>query len=160
MRQDTWCNGINRVSVIKGNIHVPNTIQTRCLNSMEICCLKSSCYMYFLKKWPYSACELYRPSNRRLSAKLVPTFADRGCRVVSATDPHGRILDFLDRSRYYFCQVAPQLYSRGWVDPVPNPLLLRKSGSAGKRTWDLWICRQELWPLDHRGGPLLYVHKM
>jgi hypothetical protein len=23
-------------------------------------------------------------------AKLVPTFADRGCRVVSATDSHGR----------------------------------------------------------------------
>jgi hypothetical protein len=25
----------------------------------------------------------------------VPTFADRGCQVVSATDPHGRIFDFL-----------------------------------------------------------------
>jgi hypothetical protein len=36
-----------------------------------------------------------------------------GCRVVSATDPHGRILGFLDRSRYYLFQVAPQLYSRG-----------------------------------------------
>jgi hypothetical protein len=33
-----------------------------------------------------------------------------------------------------FFQVAPQLYSRGWVDPVPDPLLLRKSGSAGNRT--------------------------
>jgi hypothetical protein len=32
----------------------------------------------------------YRPSDRRLSAKLVPTLADRGCRAVSATDPHGR----------------------------------------------------------------------
>jgi hypothetical protein len=32
----------------------------------------------------------YRPSDRRLSATLVPTFADRGCRVVSATDPYGR----------------------------------------------------------------------
>jgi hypothetical protein len=29
------------------------------------------------------------PSDRHLSAKLVPTFADRGCCVVSATDPHG-----------------------------------------------------------------------
>jgi hypothetical protein len=48
-----------------------------------------------------------------LSAKLVPTFADIGCRVVSATDPHGRILGFLGRSRYYFFQVARQLYSRG-----------------------------------------------
>jgi hypothetical protein len=31
-----------------------------------------------------------RPSDRRMSAKLLPTFADRGCRVVSATDPYGR----------------------------------------------------------------------
>jgi hypothetical protein len=35
-------------------------------------------------------------TDRRLSEKLVPTFADRGCRVVSATDPHSRILCFLD----------------------------------------------------------------
>jgi hypothetical protein len=58
-----------------------------------------------------------RPRDSHLSAILVPTSADRGCRVVSATDPHGRIL-FLDGSRYYFLQVAPQLYSWGWVDPV------------------------------------------
>jgi len=31
------------------------------------------------------------------------------------------------------------LTSRGWVDPVPDPLLLRKSGSAGNRTRDLCI---------------------
>jgi hypothetical protein len=31
-------------------------------------------------------------------------------------------------------QVAPQLYSRGWVDPVPDPLLLKKAGSVGNRT--------------------------
>jgi hypothetical protein len=74
-------------------------------------------------------------SDRRLSAKLVTTFADRGCYVVSVADPHGRILVFLDRSLYFFFQVAPQLYSRGRVDPVPSPLLLRKSGSAGNRTW-------------------------
>jgi hypothetical protein len=28
-------------------------------------------------------------------------FADRGCHVVSVTDPYARILDFLDRSRYF-----------------------------------------------------------
>jgi hypothetical protein len=37
-----------------------------------------------------SVSELYRASGRRLLAKLVPTFADRGCHVVSATDPRGR----------------------------------------------------------------------
>jgi hypothetical protein len=35
------------------------------------------------------------------------------------------------------------------VGPVSDPLLLRKSGSAGNRIRDLWICSQELWPLDH-----------
>jgi hypothetical protein len=78
--------------------------------------------------------ELYRLSDRRLSVKLVPTFDDRECHVVSVTDPYCRILDFLDRSRYFFFRVAPHLYSRGCVDPVPDPLVLRKSGSAGNRT--------------------------
>jgi hypothetical protein len=29
------------------------------------------------------------------------------------------------------------------VDPVPDPLLLRKSGSTVNRTQDLWICSQK-----------------
>jgi hypothetical protein len=36
----------------------------------------------------------------------VSTFVDRGCHVVSVTDPYGRILGFLDRIRYFFFQVA------------------------------------------------------
>jgi CBS-domain-containing membrane protein len=51
--------------------------------------------------WSESASELYRPSDRRFSAKLLTTFADKGCHVVSVTDPYGRILGFLDRSRYF-----------------------------------------------------------
>jgi CBS-domain-containing membrane protein len=51
--------------------------------------------------WSESASELYRPSDRRLLAKSLPTFADKGCHVVSVTDPYGRILGFLDRSRYF-----------------------------------------------------------
>jgi hypothetical protein len=82
---------------------------------------------------------------------------DRGCPVVSATDPHGRNLGFLDRSSYFSIQVAPQLSSRGSVDPVPDPLFLRKSGSAGNRNRDLWISGQELWPLNHRGGRKYYI---
>jgi hypothetical protein len=84
--------------------------------------------------WHESASKIYRPRGSRLSAKLVPTFVDRGCHEVSVTDPYGRILGFLDRRCYVFFQVAPQLYSRASVYPVPEPLLLRKSGSAGNRT--------------------------
>jgi CBS-domain-containing membrane protein len=60
--------------------------------------------------WPESASKPYRPSDRHLSAKLVPTFADRGCHMVSVVDPFGRILGFLDWNRYIFSQVAPQLW--------------------------------------------------
>jgi hypothetical protein len=54
---------------------------------------------YIKKKtlWPESASELCRPSDRRLSAKLVPTFADRGSHVVSVTDPQAVFSIFLDR---------------------------------------------------------------
>jgi hypothetical protein len=91
-------------------------------------------------------------ATSRLLAKLVPTFADTECHVASVTDPYCCILDFLDRNRYFFFQVASQLYSRGWVDPVPDPLLLRKSGNDWNRNPDLWICSQELWSLDRRNG--------
>jgi hypothetical protein len=68
---------------------------------------------FILKKtpWPESASELYRLSDRRLPAKLVSSFADKGCHVVSVTDPYGRIIGFLDWSRYFFFQVVPQLCS-------------------------------------------------
>jgi hypothetical protein len=89
-----------------------------------------------------------------LVSELSANFGRQRFHVVSAADPYGRNLGFLDRRRYFFFQVAPQLYSRGWVNPVPDPLLLRKSGSAGNSTRDLWICSQELRPPDHRGGPL------
>jgi hypothetical protein len=46
--------------------------------------------------WPESGSELYRQSDRLLSAKLVSTFADRRSHVVSVMDPYGRILGFLD----------------------------------------------------------------
>jgi hypothetical protein len=65
----------------------------------------NSCWHTLQKKkktsWSKSASELYRPSDRRLSAKWLPTCGDRGCHVVCVTDPYGRILDFLDRSRYF-----------------------------------------------------------
>jgi hypothetical protein len=54
--------------------------------------------------------------------------------VISVTDPYGRILIFLELSRFFFFQVAPHVYSRGCVDPVPYPLLFRKSGSSENRT--------------------------
>jgi hypothetical protein len=64
---------------------------------------KSSKYQQTNKQTPWSEStnELYRPSDRRLSVKWLPTFADRVRHVVSVTDTYGRILGFLDRSRLF-----------------------------------------------------------
>jgi hypothetical protein len=82
---------------------------------------------------------------------LVQTFTDgevsRGRRGETSTADY---LGFWDRSRFFFFQVAPQLSSWGWVDPVPEPLLPTTSRSAGNPTRDLCICSQELWSLHHR----------
>jgi hypothetical protein len=73
--------------------------------------------------WSESASELYRPSDRRLSAKWLPTFAARGCHVVSVTGSLRPYSRFSRQDPLLFYQVSPQLYSRGRMDPVPDPLL-------------------------------------
>jgi hypothetical protein len=99
----------------------------------------------------------------RLSTKLVPTLSDRGCHMVSVTDPYVLILDFLDRSHYFLFQIGPQLYSRGWVDTVPGPLLHRQSDSAGNRTGTSRSVGRnsdhytiETVYITHAGFPILY----
>jgi hypothetical protein len=85
---------------------------------------------------------------------LVPTFADR---VVS----HGQCgesptvvnLSFLEQSHYFSFKKFLIYAHEGWVYSIPDPLLLRKFGSAKNQSQDLWVSSQELWPLDHRGGP-------
>jgi hypothetical protein len=72
--------------------------------------------------WPESASELYRPSDRRLSAKSVPAFADRG-------------LSHSQRSRSpmtvisVFCQ-EPLLF----LSSSSSIVLMRLSGSRSKPT--------------------------
>jgi hypothetical protein len=83
-----------------------------------------SCINFYIKNSVASVRKRTIPTEQQpLVSEVIANFsADRGCHVVSVTNPYGRILGFLDQSRYYFFQVALQLYSRGWVDPVPDPL--------------------------------------
>jgi hypothetical protein len=65
----------------------------------------------------YSACaQLLRIEGVACSAQWIPTAVNFG---------------FLYRSRYFSIQVAPQLSSRGWVDPFPDPLFLRNLIAPG-----------------------------
>jgi hypothetical protein len=86
-----------------------------------------------IKKWAHCASHGgffstigYHNNLRRLSprgnsadrataalAEACAKWRHRGCRVISATDPYGRILGFLNQSRFFLFQAAPQLYSRG-----------------------------------------------
>jgi hypothetical protein len=74
------------------------------------------------------------------TAKSVATSAVRGCCVVRATGPYGL------QSR--FSRPKPLLL----LSSSSSIMLLRKSGSAGNLTRDLWICSQELWPLNNSSG--------
>jgi hypothetical protein len=91
------------------------------------------------------AIELYRlttASGRRI---LVPRFVDRGLsRGQRDGKPTAGNLTFIDWSCYFFFQVALHLSSRGWVDAVPEPLLLRKCSGVGNPTLHFLICSQEL----------------
>jgi hypothetical protein len=89
---------------------------------------------------------------RRQSAKLVPTLADRGCCVVSATNPSDRNFDSLDLEPLLFIQVAPQIVHEAELTPFQTHCCSEKFGNAGNRTWDPCVSSQTLWPLDHRGG--------
>jgi hypothetical protein len=61
-----------------------------------------------------------------------PTFADKGCHVVSVTDPYGRILGFLDRRRYFSIkQLLSWTHEAEWT-PFQTHYVF--SGSAGNRT--------------------------
>jgi hypothetical protein len=95
--------------------------------------------------------------ERTIPTERPPPFGEvRGVTWSAQRIPTAINLCFLDLEPLLFIQVAPQLTSRGsrgWVDPVPNQLLLRKSGSAGNQTRDLCISGQKLWPLEYRGGP-------
>jgi hypothetical protein len=82
--------------------------------------------------WSDSASELYRPSDRRLSAKWYSTFADRGWHVVSVTDPYGRILGFIDRSRYF--SIKDHFSCTHEAEWTPFQTHYFFFGSAGNRT--------------------------
>jgi hypothetical protein len=66
--------------------------------------------------------------------------------VVSAADPPGSLICFLDSSRYFSFKWLLTCANKDRLDPVPGPLLLRKSSRAGNRT------------RDHRGGHI-YIYR-
>jgi hypothetical protein len=79
--------------------------------------VKKECKVIFKENkhtpWPESESELHLPRDRRLSAKSMPTFADRSVsRGQRGGFPTAVISIFYTKPLLFF-QVAPQLLSRG-----------------------------------------------
>jgi hypothetical protein len=80
-----------------------------------------------------------------LSAKWLPTFADRGCHVVSVTDPYGRILGFIDRSRYFSIkQLLSCTHEAEWTPFQTHYFFFWKcrESNPGLRIWMVAIISQ------------------
>jgi hypothetical protein len=61
--------------------------------------VRSTVIFIFSILWPQAVSILYEQNDLRLSAKLVPSFEDIKCCMVTATDPYDRIPGcFLDWS--------------------------------------------------------------
>jgi hypothetical protein len=108
--------------------------------------------VYWLKKLHgfESASELYRSSDRRRSAKLVPTLVDRWCHVVSATSPSDCNFDSLDPEPLLFLPSSSSIVHEAEWTPFQTHCCSEKSGNAGNLTRDPCVSSQKLWPLDHR----------
>jgi hypothetical protein len=72
-----------------------------------------------------------RKRGRRLLAKLILTFVSKTVALSAQRIATAINLGSLERSRYFFIHVTPQLSSWSWVDPVPDPLLLRNLVAPG-----------------------------
>jgi hypothetical protein len=109
--------------------------------------------------WPQSLSELYWPSDRRLSAKLVPTFEDRGRHVVSVTDPLRPYSRISRPQPLLFLPSSSSVVLKRPRGPRSRLTTTQKILQSRESNPDPWICSQTIWPLDHRGGTLnLYLH--
>jgi hypothetical protein len=107
--------------------------------------------------WPESASKLYRPSDSSLSAKLVPTFADRKCHVAGVTDPYGHVLSFLEwaSDRWRILNIVTLTWVMQWwtAAALARPGTGRKNSCSICCTWPHWtqtFCTslvREMWPI-------------
>jgi hypothetical protein len=75
----------------------------------------------------------------------------------SAQHLHGRIVGFVDQSRYIYIQLAPEFYSRGWMDPVSDHYFSENLVVPGMKPGTSGSLARKSWPLGHRGGPGTYL---
>ena len=94
--------------------NVSNFLLDRVLSGMRLLGIDWNVQGHLKKNSVALVRELYRQNGRRRSAKLVPTFADRGMsRGQRNGSPRPLISVFWTGAATFFVQVSPQLTSRG-----------------------------------------------
>jgi hypothetical protein len=86
-------------------------------------------------RWSY--CQLLRVEDVAWSAHRIPMAAHLG---------------FSRPVQLHFHSSASLVIHMGLSAPCSRTITSQK---IWNRTWDIWICSQELWPLDHKGCPEL-----
>jgi hypothetical protein len=97
-----------------------------------------------------------RTNDHRLSTKLERTFADRAFRIVSATDPPRPHSRFYRPEPLLFLTSSSTVVIARLSEPRSRPTTSQKSGSAGNRNQTSGSVARN-WPLDNRGGRILYT---
>jgi hypothetical protein len=94
-----------------------------------------------------------------LVAKLVPTSADRGCCMVNTMDPHSHIFEISRPEPLLFLPSSYSIVLTRLSGPRSRPTT-QKIWQRQESNLDHWICSQELWPLDHRGGLTKHIREI
>jgi hypothetical protein len=95
--------------------------------------------------------------DRSLSETLVPTFTDRGCRVVSPADPPTAVISVFRSETLIFILSSSSIVLTRLSGPRSRPTTSQKIWWRRESNPDLWICSQELWPLDQRDNRLCVI---
>jgi hypothetical protein len=118
---------IPQFSLTWGHFNITLSFKLRLLTWLSFSEIRyETSYTFFIPQLSFMCHSHKENSVASVRKRIIPTerpplvsevrtnfFADRGYHVVSVTNPYDCILGFLDRSSYYFFQVAPHLYSRG-----------------------------------------------
>jgi hypothetical protein len=99
--------------------------------------------------WPLVRKRTIQTERSQRPSKLMPTFAGRGSCVVNTSDPYGRESLISRAEQLFFLSCSSSIILTKLSGPRSTTTAYQKMWN---RSGDLWICSQEFWPLDYRGG--------
>jgi hypothetical protein len=101
--------------------------------------------------------EIDRRRDCRVSAKLVPTSSDRGVPRSQRCGSSTAVISLYNPEPLLFLSSSSSIVPTRLSGPRSRSTNSQKIWECLELYSDLWICGQELWPLDRRCGPPLQL---